>query len=131
LLSAGLKFNLIRVLGEVDFETPYGWSAKYQAIIDTGSPANLVPQPIWTQVNHRVILPKKVFLGGIGEGEVAGYVGEVTARVSHRKKFSRAIKLKAFLLESDETPLVFGFEDFLSVGTFHSCYPKNMASMKL
>jgi hypothetical protein len=43
LLSAGVKFNLIRLLADVDFKTLNGWSPKYQAIIDTGSPAISFP----------------------------------------------------------------------------------------
>ena len=131
LFSAGVKFNLIRLIGEVDIKTPTGWSAKYQAIIDTGSPANLILQSIWSQINHQIILAKKVFLGGIGAGEVVGYVGEVTARMSHRKKCSRPLQLKAFLLESDEAPLVMGFEDFLSAGILLSNYARNTASFKV
>jgi len=130
LLSEGVRFNLIRLLAEVDFKTLEGWSPKYQAIIDTGSPANIIPEFIWAQAINRLILAKKFSLGGIGEGKVYGYLGEVTVRVSYRDKFSSPLRLRAFLLETDSVPLIFGFEDFLTVSTLLSNYPKNLASVK-
>jgi hypothetical protein len=68
---------------------------------------------------------------GIGAGNVSGYLGEVTARVSYRKKTSGELTLRAFLLDSDAVPLIFGFEDFLSKGILTSNYPKDIASLQL
>jgi len=130
LLSEGVKFNLIRLLADVDFTTLNGWSPKYQAIIDTGSPANIIPQHIWSQSLNRLILAKKFSLGGIGEGKVYGYLGEVTVRVSYRAKSTTPIKLRAFLLETDASPFILGFEDFLAAGILTSNYPKTKASLK-
>jgi hypothetical protein len=130
LLSQGVKFNSIRLLADVDFKTSGGWSPKYHAIIDTGSPANLIPQSIWTQAINHFILVKKFVLGGIGAGKVYGYFGEVTARLSYRRKSSAPLKLRAFLLETDAVPLILGFEDFLSLGKLISNYPKNLASVQ-
>lgn len=130
LLSEGIKFNLIRLLADIDFKTLNGWSPKYQAIVDTGSPANIIPKFIWSQAVNRLILAKKFSLGGIGEGKVDGYLGEVTVRVSHRKKSSPPLKLRAFLLETDATPFIMGFEDFLRVGKLLSNYPKSLASIQ-
>jgi hypothetical protein len=130
LLSVGIRFNLIRLLCDVDFQTPEDWSPKYQAIIDTGSPANIIPRHIWTQATHRIILPEKLSLMGIGAGNVSGYLGEVTARISYRKKSSEQQLVRAFLLNSDAVPLILGFEDFLSRGVLQSNYPKNLASLR-
>jgi hypothetical protein len=130
LLSEGVKFNLIRLLADVDFKTLDGWSPKYQAIIDTGSPANIIPQYIWSQSINRLILTKKFSLGGIGEGKVFRYLGEITARVSYRAKSTKSLKLRAFLLETDSVPLILGFEDFLTMSTLLSSYPKSLASVK-
>jgi hypothetical protein len=130
LLSEGVKFNQIRLLADVDFRTLNGWSPKYQAIIDTGSPANIIPQHIWSQSVNRLILAKQFSLGGIGEGKVHGYLGEVTIRVSSRKKSSEPLKLRAFLLETAAAPLILGFEDFLTAGVLTSNYPKKKASFK-
>jgi len=131
LLSVGIRFNLIRLLCDVDFQMSESWSPKYQAIIDTGSPANIIPRHIWTQATHRIILPEKLSLMGIGAGNVSGYLGEVTARISYRKKSSDEITVRAFLLDSDAAPLIFGFEDFLSKGILFSNFPKNVASLQL
>ena len=130
LLSEGVKFNLIRLLADVDFETLKGWSPKYQAIIDTGSPANLIPQHIWSHSLNCLILAKKFSLGGIGEGKVFGYLGEVTIRVSYRAKSTTPIKLRAFLLETDAAPFILGFEDFLTASILTSDYSKKKANLK-
>jgi hypothetical protein len=130
LLSEGVKFNLIRLLADVDFKTLDGWSPKYQTIIDTGSPANIIPQHIWSQSINRLILAKKFSLAGIGDGKVFGYLGEVTVRVSYRDKITAPLKLRAFLLETDAAPFIMGFEDFLAAGILTSNYPKKKASLK-
>jgi hypothetical protein len=78
-----------------------------------------------------LILAKKFSLGGIGKGKVFGYLGEVTARVSYRKRISKPLIIRAFMVETDSVPLILGFEDFLSVGIMLSNYPKNLASVNL
>jgi len=130
LLSVGIRFHLIRLIGDVDFRTSESSSPKYQAIIDTGSPANILPRHIWTQATHHIILPEKLPLMGIGAGSVSGYLGEITARISYRKKSSGELIMRAFLLDSDAAPLILGYEDFLSKGILVSNFPKNIASVQ-
>ncbi len=130
LLSEGVKFNLIRLLAGADFKTLTGWSQKYHAIVDTGSPANLIPRHIWSQSVNRLILAKKFSLSGIGQGKVFAYLGEVTVRLSYRAKATAPIKVRAFLLETDSAPLILGFQDFLTISTLLSSYPKKLASVK-
>jgi len=130
LLSAGVRFNLIRLICDVDFESSDGWSSKYQAIVDTGSPANLIPLSIWAEAKNRIILTKEFSLTGIGSGRVSGYLGEVTARFSYGSKSSGPLKIRTFLLNSDAVPLILGFDEFLDRGLLKSDYPKNLASLK-
>ncbi|MFQ5630949.1 MAG: hypothetical protein ACE5I1_19430 [bacterium] len=113
----------MRLLANIKFKTQDGWSLKYQAIIDRGSPINIIPKIIWEETINRFKLTNKVSLDGIGPGSVAGYIGEVTTRISHGKKISPPFTMKAFLLESDSAPLILGFEDFL--------YRENMKWIRL
>jgi hypothetical protein len=130
LLSEGITFNLIRLIADVQVKTFDGWSDKYQAIVDTGSPANLMPRFIWSGAENRFLRTKKISLSGVGSGKISGHLGEVTIRISYHGKFSKPVKLRAFLLETDLAPFILGFEDFLSVGKLLSNYPKNLASLQ-
>jgi len=46
LLSAGLKLRLVRLFVNVRFKTAGGWTAPYEAIVDTGNPITIIPQKI-------------------------------------------------------------------------------------
>jgi hypothetical protein len=131
LLAEGVQIDVVRLITEIDFKTSSGWSKKYQAIIDIGSPFNIIPGFIWSATTNHLILAKQLYLDGIGPGSVPGYLGEVTMRVSYSNKSSGPLKMKAFLLESDSAPLILGFEDFLSAGILYSNYPQNSAGITI
>jgi len=68
LLSAGLKVRLVRLLATVRFKTAGGWTAPYEAIVDTGNPITIIPQNLHQQISSQVLYPRKVDLLGYEDG---------------------------------------------------------------
>ena len=108
----GLVIRLVRLVGDVSFRTPDGWSITYEAIIDTGCPITVIPRSRWENIEHHMILPEASL--GLGGGTVTGQLGEVTLRFRYNNDVSPPITIKAHLLDSDDRPLILGFEDILT-----------------
>jgi hypothetical protein len=113
-LSAGISVRLIRVLTDVRFQTNNGWTDKYKAIIDTGSPVSVIPLFIWENIQVKWLLSKKEELFGIGSSSVSGRLAEITSTFSDEKHISQPITFKAHLLDTNSVPLLIGFEDVLT-----------------
>lgn len=78
----------------------------------------------------RWLLQKKSWLYGIGSGNVWGKLAEVTMIFSDLKDISPPIKLKAFLLDDDSTPLLIGFEDVLTITNLFCDYRSQRAYLE-
>jgi hypothetical protein len=130
LFLEGVESHIIRLLVDVRFATPTGWSDKYRAIIDPGSPNCLIPRFIWSVAEHRILVPRPLSLGGIGGGAVAAPFGKVTLVVHDEVTVSPPLTIRAFLLPDDSEPLLLGFEDFLTQVILHCDYPKREAYLE-
>ena len=108
----GLVIRLVRLIRIVSFRTTDGWSAKYDAIIDTGCPITVIPRSRWEKIEHRMILPQTSL--GVGGGTIIGQLGEVTLRFHYNNDVSLLLTIKAHLLDEDDRPLILGFEDILT-----------------
>jgi len=130
-LAAGVSVHLIRLLASVQVKTKHGWSQRYKGILDTGNLISAIPHFIWwPKAQVRWLLQRKSRLYGIGAGSVWGKLAEVTMTFSDLKDISPPIKLKAFLLDDDSTPLLIGFEDVLTATNLFCDYRSQKAYLE-
>lgn len=60
LVNKGIKVWLVRITGQIKFQTKNGWSRPYEAIIDTGAPVSLIPYSIWTKIKTEIIADYRI-----------------------------------------------------------------------
>jgi len=105
----------IRLLTVVQFRTTETWSDPQIAIVDTGAPISLVPPKIW----------KECDIHSIGEAELRGVipkkecvmpvkVAKICLRLLDPEYVTEEIKTKVYLAQTDNIPLIIGFEKLLS-----------------
>ncbi|MGH7597423.1 MAG: hypothetical protein ACREOI_13805 [bacterium] len=131
LLSAGLKVRLVRLLVNVCFKTTSGWTAPYEAIVDTGNPITVIPQKIRQQISSQILYPNKVDLLEIGQGSVRGQLASVVISFQDPQTTSPLLQAKAYLLDDDSAPLSIGFEDGLTELRLVSDYPQQQAYFEI
>lgn len=131
LLSAGLKVRLVRLLVNVRFKTADGWTAPYEAIVDTGNPIKIVPQKIQQQISAQILYPNKIDLLGIGQGSIRGLLANVIVSFHDPQTTSPAMQAKAYLLDDDSAPLIVGYEDGLTELRLISDYPQQQAGFEI
>lgn len=131
LLSAGLKVRLVRLLTNVCFQTPAGWTEPYEAIVDTGNPITVIPQKIHQQIFSQILYPNKVNLLGIGQGSVRGQLANVTMSCQDPQTSSPPLSAKAYLLDDNSAPLIIGYEDGLTELRLVSDYPQQQAYFEI
>ncbi len=105
----------IRLLTVVQFATGETWSDPQIAIVDTGAPISLVPPKIWKkcsvdilgETELRGVIPKK-------ECAMQVKVAKICLRLLDPEYVTEEIETKAYLAQTDNIPLVIGFEKLLS-----------------
>ena len=131
LLSAGLKVRLVRMFVNVRFKTVGGWTAPYEAIVDTGNPITIIPQKIHQQLSSQILYPRKVDLLGIGQGSVRGLLANVIMSFHDPQTTSPPMQAKTYLLDDDSAPLIVGYEDGLTELRMISDYPQQQAGFEI
>jgi hypothetical protein len=131
LLSAGVKVRLVRLLTNVCFKTAGGWTAPYEAIVDTGNPITIIPQKIHQHISSQVLYPNKIELLGIGQSSIRGLLANVIVSFHDPQITSPPMQAKAYLLDDDSAPLIVGYEDSLTELRLISDYPKQQAGFEI
>jgi len=112
------------------FRVSTGWSDKFRAIIDPGSPHCIIPRLIWRDIEHRVLVSHPQSLGGTDGGSTSAPFGAVTLAIDDETILSPPLNVRAFLLPDDSEPLLLGFEDVLTRMILRSAYPRQTAYLK-
>ena len=131
LLSAGLKVRLVRLLVNISFKTPSGWTEPYEAIVDTGNPITVIPLRIHQPIFSQILYLNKVNLLGIGQGSVLGQLANVIMSFHDQQTTSLPLQAKAYLLDDNSTPLIIGYEDGLTELRLISDYPQQQAYFEI
>ena len=105
----------VRLLTVLQFRTPETWSDPQIAIVDTGAPISLVPPKIWKKCSINIlgetelrgVIPKK-------ECTMSVKVAKICLRLLDQEYVTGEIETKAYLAQTDNIPLVIGFEGLLS-----------------
>lgn len=111
-VSRGAEFETIRLKVAVQFRTQTNWTAPYDALLDTGAPAALLPQSLWSAAEHTIVAQgRRIAIAG---RVIAVNVGRVTCRLLDERRWSRPLEVYAFLSLRDDVPLILGFKDVLT-----------------
>jgi len=132
-LTKGLSLRLVRLIVKTQLKTSVSWTGTYEAIVDTGNPLSIIPASIWGKSLVKLLTSEPIRLYGIGTDEksaASGNFGEIIIIFSDRRRVSPPIKLKAFLLDDDSTPLLIGFEDVLTVTNLFCDYRSQKAYLE-
>lgn len=124
-----MLIRYVRLIANVSFETPDGWTEIREAIIDTGGPISMIPRRVWQQSRYGLYSDAEVEVP-VGGRPARGRFGQVTLRVhdvEDGERISPPLTLKADLLSDDTYPIILGFEDFLTEVTLYSGFPQQEA----
>lgn len=126
----GEKYEVIRLSVHTKFKTSDGfWSKIYDAIINTGAHALIIPFNIWKELEISVITNYEISgLNPKKECSVPAIIGKVKGiLLDDEENQSKEIEMTAFLVYTSEIPLIIGFKNLLS--EFEVCfnYKKNKA----
>jgi len=125
----GVLVRYIRILANVSFKTPDGWTESKEAIIDTGCPISIIPRRIWEEVRYGLYPNAQVEIS-LGGRPAVGRFGQVTLRFHDAEDGERIpppLAIKADLLSDDTFPIILGFEDFLTDVALYSNFPTQEA----
>ena len=116
-LEAGISFPLIRIVTTVRLVTSAGPSAPREAIIDTGSPASLIPRQAWSEASVELLTHASLPIYGLGatpQSTLRGRLGRLGLTIEDRERSSPIIETIAYLLDDDRAPLLLGCEGVLT-----------------
>ncbi len=118
----------IRLLCNVQFETPAKDLFMQPAIVDTGAPLCLIPADLWERVRTQQFETTRI--GGLlSRKECAGpaRVGILAMTLLDQQGHTQRLTVRAFLAQTTEVPLILGFQDCLEKATVHLSFPRNEA----
>ena len=126
LLHRGIAY--IRLLCNVQFETPTEDTLLRPAIVDTGSPLCLIPSDLWEKVRTQQFEATRI--GGLmsqKECAIPARVGilSMTLLDPHGRRYR--LTVRAFLAQTTKVPLILGFQDCLEKATVHLSFPRDEA----
>jgi hypothetical protein len=136
LVEAGICLHLIRLVCDLRFATPQGWTDVVRAIVDTGAPVSMIPKSIWRRTSVHLLSPREFELYGISVEEqeypsVPARLGVVECILLDEMQVAPPLELKAYLMPDDATPLVLGFEGLLTRCKLVLNYPDREASLSI
>lgn len=109
------KYTIVRLKCGVQFKTKLGWTQPYSAIVDTGAHTSVIPLSLWKELVHEKIKPYKIF--GISKQDgcsIVGNIGKVTLIiVDENGNQTKELEVGAFLADTDQIPLIVGFNGLL------------------
>ena len=118
----------IRLLCNVQFETPTKDVFIQPAIIDTGAPLCLIPSDLWEQVRTQQFETTRI--GGLlarKECAIPARVGILAMTLLDPQGHRQRLTVRAFLAQTTHVPLILGFQDCLEKATVHLSFPRNEA----
>ena len=120
---------LLRILCDVRFKTPTGWTEAEYAILDTGAHTSLLPLSLWKEIDAQIVADYTVRgLVPKEECKVEVKVGWVKDMIVDRKgNATPETEFKAFLALTDKIPLIVGFKDLLEKYCIHINAPTGKA----
>ncbi len=136
LLDEGIRLRLIRLICYLRFATSEGWSGVERAIVDTGAPVAVIPWSIGNRIAVRPLSTRVMEIHGISADDqeqpfVPARLAEVTCVLLDQTRVSPSLRLKAYLMPDDATPLVLGFEDLLTSYELLCNYVRNETFLSL
>ncbi len=118
----GEDYEIIRLTAHIRFRTPTGWSKIYDAIVDTGAHAPVIPFNIWKDLGVNVMANYEI--KGLNPGRecaIPSIIGKVVCvLLDDRGNQSKEIETISFLAYSNKIPLIIGFKNLLS--SFRVCF---------
>lgn len=126
LLHRGIAY--IRLLCNIQFETPTKEVFIQPAIVDTGAPLCLIPSDLWKQVRTQQFEATRI--GGLmsqKECAIPARVGILSMTLLDPYGHQKRLTVRAFLAETTEVPLILGFQDCLEKATLHLSFPRSEA----
>jgi len=136
-ISPGLEqkvqgIEIIRLLAEVRFKTPTGWTKAQEAVVDTGAPISLLPASLW----------KKLIWAELAEHEIRGIASKpecsIPVKIAKVTCFlqddtghqTKDLEIIAFLAQTDDVALLLGFKDRLAALRLECDYRQQVASVE-
>ena len=110
----------IRLLCNVQFETPARELFIQPAIVDTGAPLCLIPSDLWERVRTQQFETTRI--GGLlsrKECAVPARVGILAMTLFDPEGHKQRLTVRAFLAQTTEIPLILGFQDCLEKATMY------------
>ena len=118
----------IRLLCNVQFETPAKEVFMQPAIVDTGAPLCLIPSDLWEKVRTQQFEATRI--GGLlarKECAIPARVGILSMTLLDQHGHRQRLTVRAFLAHTTEVPLILGFQDCLEKATLHLSFPRDAA----
>lgn len=115
LLEKDIPLLTIRIIAQVKFKTPDGWSVSRDAILDTGSPISVLPNDMWHNIIVKKLSPYQT--SGIVSKEecsLKGWLGKVSSIIHDEESESEIVSLTTFLAPISNIPVIIGFHDCLT-----------------
>lgn len=107
--------SIIRLKGGVQLKTKEGWSLPYSAIIDTGAHTSILPLSVWKEILFQPIRKYRMF--GLSKNEACALLGTLATvnliLVDEEGNQSTEMEAVFFLAETDQVPILFGFNGLL------------------
>ncbi len=122
--------NIIRLKAGIQFKIPKGWSKPYSGIIDTGAHITALPISIWKNLT---LIEKGGNYGLFGlsknkECVLSGQLAKIAViLVDENGNQTNELIITAFLAETDNIPLILGFNGILEKMSLYFDYKRNTA----
>lgn len=127
--SSVQNYKIIRLKCGIQFKTKQGWSKPYSAIIDTGAHTSVIPLSIWKDITTEIIGQSTIFgLSKKEECALSGELGKITIMIIDQEgSQTKELKITAFLAETDQVPIIIGFNGMLEKVKVTFNFQKNNA----
>ncbi len=121
--------TIIRLKCGVQFRKKNGWTQPYSAIIDTGAHTSVIPLSLWKELSYVPKGKHKIF--GLSKKEECSLVGELAEIalifVDEEGIQTTELNARAFLADTDQIPIILGFNGILEQLHVTFEYTKNTA----
>lgn len=111
-----LSCSVTRLKCGIQFKTQEGWTQPHSAIIDTGAHTSVIPSFLWNSLKS-TILKENCFIFGLSKRKDCGLSGKMAnvtvILIDERGNQTEEYIVAAFLAETDQVPLILGFNGLL------------------